>query len=77
MENNKENCINCNNFAWWDGDYCCIAKFLILQESPKGEFTKEILQTMKTSEECIDYKKRKGKKNIYENSFINFINNLA
>lgn len=71
----KENCINCNNFAWWDGDYCCLSKRLILQPSPDGEFSSEILKTIQTSDECIDYDKSEN--SVYENSFINFINNLA
>jgi len=51
------NCINCKHFAWWDGDYCCTAKMIILQHSPKGDFTEEILKNMKTSDECEDYDK--------------------
>ena len=74
----KESCINCDNFAWWDGDYCCIIKFLILQNSPKGEFTKEILGTMKTSDDyCENYSKVKKELNAYEEPFNEFLESLA
>lgn len=74
----KESCINCDNFAWWDGDYCCIAKFLILQNSPKGKFTEEILKTMKTSDDyCENYSKVKKEFNAYEEPFNTFLESLV
>ena len=74
-----ENCINCDNFCWWDGDYCCLAKMVILDYSDgNGGFTKEILQTMKTSDECIDYVKSfSEKRNIYQEKFDEFMKGLA
>lgn len=28
---NKDCCINCENFCYWDGDYCCFPHFMIHQ----------------------------------------------
>lgn len=54
----ENNCLNCENFAFWDGDYCCLAKFVILDEGDENnDFTEDILRTMKTEDECVDYKK--------------------
>ena len=64
------NCINCENFAWWDGDYCCLKKMLILQSSPNGNFEEEFLKTMKSSDECANYSKSDDEMHkIYENTF--------
>lgn len=68
------NCINCENFAWWDGDYCCLAKMIILQSSPKGYFEEEILKNIKTSDECIGYTKSYNKSHeMYEHAFNEFM----
>lgn len=54
MENN---CLNCQNFTWWDNDYCCLAKFLILCESDEDwNFSDDILKTLCSADECIDWK---------------------
>ena len=50
-----KNCFNCDNFTWWDGDYCCIKKWAILQSSPDGRLTEEIIPNIKNSDECVDY----------------------
>ena len=48
----ENNCLNCENFAFWDGDYCCLAKFVILDEGDENnDFTEDILRTMKTEDE--------------------------
>ena len=71
-------CINCNNFAWWDGDYCCLKNNIILQVSPKGEFTEEILNTIKSPDSevhyCPDYEiTRDALGNLYEDAYIDFL----
>ena len=39
MKAYAKHCTNCENFAWWDGDYCCMYKCTILQPSLDGDFT--------------------------------------
>lgn len=68
------NCINCENFTWWDGDYCCLKKMLILQSSPNGEFNDDILRNMKYSDNCMDYTKTANKSHeIYETAFNEYV----
>ena len=56
-----KNCLNCEKFTWWDNDYCCTKDFTILCESDKfGNFTEDILKTMKTSDTCKNWKKNKS-----------------
>lgn len=43
MNDSKQHCTNCQYFAWWDGDYCCTAKMIILQNSDDGKLNKELL----------------------------------
>lgn len=70
----KESCINCEHFAWWDGDYCCVLRFKILCESPDGEFTDEILKRMETSKTCNDYNAATKKHaELYEEPFLKFL----
>lgn len=57
---NKECCITCNGFCWWDGDYCCIKKMKIHQYGilyPYGYpwMNEDIDNTMKTLETCEEY----------------------
>ena len=69
-----DNCISCEHFAWWDGDFCCCENMKILQLSPKGEFTPEILKNIKNSEDCSDYKESENKiRSIYEEAFKKFL----
>lgn len=53
----NRSCITCSNFAWWDGDYCCLADFKLLQESPNGYFAKNIIPIIENSKKCRSYKK--------------------
>ena len=71
----KNNCINCEHFAWWDGDYCCVKNFKILCESKSGHFNEDILTAIKTPKTCNDYKKAKNKKmtEIYQEAYIEFL----
>ena len=47
----RECCINCRHFAWWDGDYCCLSKFTILEEG-------ETIPDNRSKEECENYKSK-------------------
>lgn len=68
----NKNCVTCGNFAWWDGDYCCLKNFFILCTSKDGEFNNEILQNIKTPDTCLDY--IDGYCNsLYEDAFKNFL----
>ena len=66
-------CINCENFCFCDGDYCCLPNFMIhqynvtnypeLDNKPnKGFFSdsrmfRDIDRTMKLGKDCEDYHK--------------------
>ena len=52
----EKNCVNCAGFAWWDGDYCCVTQFDILQPSTKGEFSDELIKSIFDHEGCPYYK---------------------
>lgn len=78
LDANSKKCINCDYFVWWDGDYCCIKNFEILQTSPNGEFTEEILNTMRLADGdiryCPDYKHTNNKRQKeYENAYSKFL----
>ena len=78
LDVNSKKCINCDYFVWWDGDYCCIREFTILQNSPHGEFTEEILRTMKLADGelryCPYYKKAKSETHSsYEEAYEKFL----
>ena len=69
-----KNCLNCEHFVWWDGDYCCVANFKILCESKRGDFSKDMLKSMKTPETCKDYKLSNNKiHEMYEELFNKFL----
>ena len=64
-----ENCVTCEHFDWWDGDYCCLKKMTILCSSNSdGRFTEKILENMKTPETCkyYDHHARPGYVELYE-----------
>ena len=71
----EQNCINCEHFAWWDGDYCCVAKKKILQESPEGEFNEDILMSLKLNKDCEAWSRIEEERNIYEEPFKNWLKN--
>lgn len=51
----EHNCINCSNFGWWDGDYCCVKHMKILQESHGGDFNDDILMSIVLNKGCRDW----------------------
>ena len=53
----KKNCLNCANFAWWDGDYCCVAKFKLFQEAKDRKFNEDILAAIESNKNCKKWKK--------------------
>jgi len=74
MEIETKNCINCHNFAWWDGDYCCTAKMKILQNSPDGKFNDDILIALKMNKKCTSWEEASPKiAEMYEKAFNDFM----
>lgn len=51
-----KNCIKCQHFAWWDGDFCCTKHMKILQEAPDANFNDDILISISNNKDCEDYK---------------------
>ena len=51
-----KNCINCECFCWWDGDYCCTWRMKILCHSPKGEMNEDILTSIEKNKDCSDWR---------------------
>lgn len=56
----EKNCITCANFAWWDGDYCCMKKLAIICESKDGSFSDELMANIKINDGCSDHKDSYG-----------------
>ena len=58
---NKDCCLNCQGFCFWDGDYCCSLQMKIHQYGLGNGFhymTRDIDNTMKgpdTDRPCEDY----------------------
>ena len=70
-----KNCIDCENFTWWDGDYCCICDFSVLCRSKDGEFNEDILKTIKTPCMCSDFRDCTiGSNDAYRREYEKFIN---
>lgn len=59
----KECCLNCSHFAFWDGDYCCTAEMKIHQFGFADDifFNVDIDNTMETPDTCGDYDERYSK----------------
>lgn len=69
-----DNCITCEHFAWWDGDYCCTAHMEILQNAPTGEFNSEIQEALKKHGKCLDYEESMDCiRNVYETAYKKFL----
>ena len=77
----RECCLTCQGFAFWDGDYCCIRKWKIHQYGyghENGGFfaypwmNEDIDNTMKTPETCKDYKKNNSKYQLYTSEYKKF-----
>lgn len=71
---NKKCCLNCKNFVWWDGDYCCVSDMKIHQYgfgNQNGGYlgttymNEDIDNTMQTPETCDDYE------HTFKNIYIN------
>ena len=58
---NKDCCLNCCNFSFWDGDYCCVSHMQIHQYGfdihHYPYMNEDIDNTMETPETCEDYSK--------------------
>ena len=64
------NCVDCEHFAWWDGDYCCMKTLKILAHSADGSLNDEIVDILEKG--CKNFKpinklSLKIYKDIYEN----------
>lgn len=71
-----KNCLNCEHFTWWDGDYCCTKNFIILGKSNENwDFTEDIVSMLKTFEDCIDWKKSKSEfhTELYKEKYHKFL----
>lgn len=56
----KDCCLNCQGFAFWDGDYCCVPNMKILQCGINGDIwmTRDLLISMNHNKNCKDYERR-------------------
>lgn len=62
---NKDCCLNCDGFCFWDGDYCCTKLMEIHQYGIRSNdsfiaqpwMNQDIDNTMLLKEECKDYNK--------------------
>lgn len=73
--NVKKCCLNCIHFAWWEGDFCCIPEFKIIQADPdnNGLMTEELEKNMKTPANCEDYEYREERySKDYEEEYKKF-----
>ena len=72
-----ENCVTCEHFDWWDGDWCCLKKFKILSHSwETGEMRKDLLETIETRETCEDYKEEHSERPGYVEEYTKLIETL-
>ena len=51
----EKRCINCEGFAWWDGDYCCVKKFKLFCESKDGTYSDELVEAINKEKDCDEY----------------------
>lgn len=52
----KKCCLNCQGFAYWDGDYCCVPNMKILQYgNGKIWMNEDLIRTMEYNKDCEDY----------------------
>lgn len=70
----RKTCASCANFAWWDGDYCCLADFKILHEAPDGYFTMDMIPVIEKGKKCKNYER--GHIPIYEEEYEKFLKEI-
>lgn len=70
----NKSCITCKHFAWWSGDYCCMNKLKILQQSFDGKFNVDMIISIRQNKNCKKYSEREGK-NIYLEKFKEYLEN--
>ena len=71
----ESTCIDCVFFTWWDGDFCCMKRQKILQESKDGKFSKDILNVLEKNKNCEDFKLEDLPFNLYRDQFKEFLEN--
>ena len=74
----KPKCFECQYFAWWDGDYCCIppeGRWKIITPSKNGVLTdKSVEDITLAAKDCKVFKERENKKlNIYNDAWEEYI----
>lgn len=72
----NRNCVNCDHFAWWDGDYCCVKKLKILQQSKNGEFNNDIIKSLEYYKDCSDWEEMYLPAQIYVEPFKEYLKNI-
>lgn len=73
----EKHCTNCEHFAWWDGDYCCVWKMKIIEKSENGAFWCPFPQDFQedfNADKCEDY--YFSEKPIYRKPYLDFINEI-
>lgn len=74
MDKIEKNCITCGNFAWWDGDYCCLSKMKILCDAPNGKMNENIVISLEANKKCKDWKKAQDFQiKMYKEAFDEYI----
>lgn len=75
----KKHCTNCRHFSWWDGDYTCIWKMKIIEESENGAFWCPFPQPSQNdfnADKCLDYTWIDENERIYELPYQEFLKGL-
>lgn len=49
----ERSCITCANFAWWDGDFCCVYKLKLFGEEASEKLAESL---KKKASQCMDWK---------------------
>jgi len=57
----KHTCLDCEGFAWWDGDYCCTLHMTILSHTEDDSY-KALNPEFIEENECPDFKRTWSKK---------------
>lgn len=50
-------CIDCSHFTYWDGDWCCTAKFIIISKIDEEHCKTIDVKNCEKERKCSDFKK--------------------
>lgn len=71
----KNNCLHCDHYAIWDGDYCCVHKMLILSYGDPATLEALNPNEIINERDCVDFKEiNNEKKYTYNKDMWNYIN---